>query len=113
MASVLLQAGTAEVVDATGGGNIYPGGFLQGWKASGDVFEASVYGYVAASFAVEQIGLPAWELSGGEETWNGVRVIRRLDEYREKLRLFKRDWRILLRRMQDTKANLANDICED
>jgi len=53
-------------------------------------FEASVCGHVAASFAVEQIGLPAWELSGGEETWNGVRVMRRLDGYREKLRLFKR-----------------------
>jgi hypothetical protein len=49
-----------------------------------------VYEHVAASFAVEQIGLPAWGMSGGEETWNGVRVIRRLDEYREKLRLVKR-----------------------
>lgn len=28
--------------------------------------------------------------SGGCKTWNGVRVIRRLDEYREKLRLVKR-----------------------
>jgi sugar/nucleoside kinase (ribokinase family) len=37
------ETGTAEVIDATGGGNTYLGGFLQGWKASGGVFEA--YGY--------------------------------------------------------------------
>jgi bifunctional ADP-heptose synthase (sugar kinase/adenylyltransferase) len=107
------EAGTAEVFDATGGGNTYLGRSLQSWKASGDVFEASVYGHVAASFAVEQIGLPAWELSGGEEMWNGVRVIRRLDQYREKLKLFKRGLRTLLRRMQDTKASLAKDRCGD
>ena len=93
------EAGAAEVVDATSGGNTYLEGFLQSWKASGDIFEGSVYAHVAASFAVKKIGLPAWEMSGGEETWNGVGLMRRLDGYREKLGLFKRGWRTLLRRM--------------
>jgi len=74
-----------KVVDPTGGGNTYLGGFIAGWKASGDITEASMYGNVAASFAIEQIGLPSCEVSDGEEMWNGTRVMERLSQYRERL----------------------------
>ncbi|KAI4619986.1 hypothetical protein J4E80_004511 [Alternaria sp. BMP 0032] len=79
------QSSATKVVDPTGGGNTYLGGFIEGWKASRDITEASMYGNVAASFAIEQIGLPSCEAGDGEETWNGVRVMQRLSEYKEQL----------------------------
>lgn len=79
--------GDGKVVDPTGAGNAFLGGFMQGWIASRDILEGSVYGSVAASFALEQIGLPRCEESGGgEERWNGVRVWDRIGEYKDKLR---------------------------
>jgi sugar/nucleoside kinase (ribokinase family) len=46
------------VVDTTGAGNAYCGGFLAGYIQTGDVLTAAQYGAVAASFLVEQVGLP-------------------------------------------------------
>jgi len=55
-------------------------------KTSGDVEEASIWGNVAASFAVEQVGLPYLTRSekrkGQTEMWNGTDVEERLVEYR-------------------------------
>ena len=79
------ESSAVKVVDPTGGGNTYLGGFIAGWKTSGDITEASMYGNVAASFAIEQIGLPSCEVNDGEEMWNGTRVMARLSEYRERL----------------------------
>ena len=79
------ESSVTKVVDPTGGGNTYPGGFIAGWKASGDITEASMYGNVAASFAIKQIGLPSCEVSDGEEMWNGIQVMERLSEYKERL----------------------------
>ncbi|KAI4638540.1 hypothetical protein J4E93_010095 [Alternaria ventricosa] len=79
------EPSAVKVIDPTGGGNTYLGGFIAGWKASGDIHEASMYGNVAASFAIEQIGLPSCEVSDGEEIWNGTRVMERLAEYRARL----------------------------
>lgn len=45
--------------DPTGAGNAFCGGFLAGWVESGDLCQAGLYGAVAASFLVEQVGLPA------------------------------------------------------
>jgi len=45
------------VVDVTGAGNTYCGAFLVGWLETGDVRRAAYYGAVAASFALEQIGV--------------------------------------------------------
>jgi len=47
-----------EVVDVTGAGNAYCGGFLVGYVETGDVRMAAMYGAVSASFAVEQFGIP-------------------------------------------------------
>jgi sugar/nucleoside kinase (ribokinase family) len=46
------------VVDPTGAGNAFGGGFLAGWVLTGNLRLAGQYGGVAASFLVEQVGLP-------------------------------------------------------
>lgn len=48
-----------SVIDTTGAGNAFCGGFLAGWVQTGDLRLAGLYGTVAASFLVEQVGLPA------------------------------------------------------
>ena len=47
-----------EVIDPTGAGNAFCGGFLAGWVQTGNLESAGLFGVVAASFMVEQIGLP-------------------------------------------------------
>lgn len=48
----------AQVVDQTGAGNTYCGAFLVGWmRSGGDLLTAACYGAVAASFALEVIGV--------------------------------------------------------
>lgn len=53
-----IPAVATTVVDPTGAGNAFCGGFLAGWVQTGDLRQAGLYGVVAASFLVEQIGLP-------------------------------------------------------
>ncbi|KAL8631387.1 hypothetical protein Q9189_002897 [Teloschistes chrysophthalmus] len=81
-----------RVVDPTGGGNTFLGAFCIGFLKSpnadrADRFEeAALYGTVAASFAIEQVGVPVLTHSAtGEELWNDVTVKQRLDEYGRKL----------------------------
>lgn len=45
-----------EVVDVTGAGNAFCGGFLVGYATSGDILQAGKYGSVSSSFAIEQYG---------------------------------------------------------
>jgi sugar/nucleoside kinase (ribokinase family) len=45
-----------EIVDQTGAGNTYCGGFVVGWCRHHDLVMAGCYGAVAASFALETIG---------------------------------------------------------
>ncbi|KAI8365754.1 Ribokinase-like protein [Blakeslea trispora] len=48
-----------RVVDVTGAGNTFCGGFAYGWvKTKGDACASAYYGAVAASYAVEQVGVP-------------------------------------------------------
>jgi sugar/nucleoside kinase (ribokinase family) len=47
-----------DVVDVTGAGNAYCGGFLVGYLETDDIATAAMYGAVSASFAVEQFGIP-------------------------------------------------------
>jgi sugar/nucleoside kinase (ribokinase family) len=47
-----------SVVDPTGAGNAFLGGAAMGYLEHGDFLQAAAYGSVAASFAVETIGLP-------------------------------------------------------
>lgn len=71
----------AKVVDPTGGGNGFLGGLAIGLVRTGDVVEASKCGNVAASFMIEQVGVPVLETEEGVERWNGVIVQERMDEY--------------------------------
>jgi sugar/nucleoside kinase (ribokinase family) len=73
-----------KVKDPTGGGNAFCGGFCAGYIFErGDFMEAAKYGNVAASFVIEQFGLPRLEygLSGRKEVWNGDTVMHRRHIY--------------------------------
>lgn len=49
-----------KIVDQTGAGNTFCGGFMVGWlRSHGDLREAGCYGAVAASFALENVGVLA------------------------------------------------------
>ncbi|KAJ3077952.1 hypothetical protein HDU99_000859, partial [Rhizoclosmatium hyalinum] len=72
-----------NVVDVTGAGNAFLGGFMVGLKESGgDILESVLYGSVAASFVVQQFGPPirSYMVIDGrdEEQWNGDFVRERL-----------------------------------
>ena len=53
-----IPAAPARVVDVTGAGNSYAGGFLVGYARTGDPRLAGLHGAVSASFTVEQFGMP-------------------------------------------------------
>ncbi|MDL1899236.1 hypothetical protein FBR02_00520 [Anaerolineae bacterium CFX9] len=46
-----------EVIDVTGAGNTFCGGFHVGWVRTGDLRQALAYGAVAGSFSIETIGV--------------------------------------------------------
>ncbi|KAK4540348.1 hypothetical protein LTR36_009305 [Oleoguttula mirabilis] len=73
------------VVDATGAGNAFLGAFAIGWQESGSYVEAAKYGQVAASFVIEQVGLPVRFGHGELELWNCCAVRERLAVYRARL----------------------------
>ncbi|MCL4830522.1 MAG: hypothetical protein KJZ95_24410 [Caldilinea sp.] len=53
-----IPAVKTTVVDPVGAGNAYCGALLVGWLETGDLRRAGMYASVAASFLVEQHGLP-------------------------------------------------------
>ena len=76
------------VVDPTGGGNGFLGGFALGLVRTDNIIDAAAWGNVAASFCIEQVGPPRLTRSqsdGGNENWNGCDVMERLEEYRARL----------------------------
>ncbi|RTE71865.1 hypothetical protein BHE90_013729 [Fusarium euwallaceae] len=81
------EATSPQVVDTTGAGNAFLGGFTLGLQKINDLREAAVLGTVAASFALEQIGLPQYMAasSTSAETWNGTRVASRVVEFKQRL----------------------------
>ena len=78
---------TQKVVDPTGGGNAFLGGYCMGLLSDPvpdrTPFEqGAIYGSVAASFAIEQVGMPKLtRTSDGQEFWNGVSVDDRLADF--------------------------------
>lgn len=85
--SIWLRAyhtSSEKVVDPTGGGNGFLGGFAVGLVRTGSVEEAALWGSVAASFAIEQIGMPSLGQDSNGETWNGVHVFERLAEFKKR-----------------------------
>ncbi|EME48140.1 hypothetical protein DOTSEDRAFT_86468 [Dothistroma septosporum NZE10] len=79
---------SSKVVDPTGGGNGFLGGLSVGLVSTGmNVVEAARWGSVAASFCIEQVGMPNLETttrSVESEKWNCVTVLDRLDRYRNR-----------------------------
>jgi len=53
-----IPAVSVPVVDVTGAGNSYCGGFLVGYAQAGDPRMGGLCGAVSASFTIEQFGLP-------------------------------------------------------
>lgn len=80
-----------KVIDPTGGGNGFLGGLAVGLVRGGEMpgvhnlGEAAMWGSIAASFAIEQVGMPVLRETEDGETWNGVQVKDRLAEYRQLL----------------------------
>jgi cytidine kinase len=65
--AVHIPAVPVRVVDPVGAGNAYCGGFLAGWMETMDLRLAGLYGSVAASFLVEQVGVPVCSPAVREE----------------------------------------------
>ncbi|KAI6364509.1 hypothetical protein MCOR25_005640 [Pyricularia grisea] len=87
------DAAAGRIVDPTGGGNTFLGGLTVALGRGKAVEDAAVWASVAASFAIEQIGMPSLGVdSQGIETWNGVRVSTRLEEYSKRLGLDPKDY---------------------
>ena len=81
-----------KVADPTGGGNAFLGGYCIGllmkeWRNLGlTEFEgAALPGSIAASFAIEQPGLPKLTYREGKELWNGEQSLDRLDVMRKRV----------------------------
>jgi sugar/nucleoside kinase (ribokinase family) len=70
-----IPAYSVPVVDPTGAGNAFCGGFVAGWVESGDLRQAGLCGVVAASFLLEQVGLPATGPDWREEARRRLLVI--------------------------------------
>lgn len=90
------ESGSRRVVDPTGGGNAFLGGLAVG-LVRGDqslraenLKEASIWASIAASFAIEQVGMPTLinDRDGRTcELWNGESVQARLALYRDRLHM--------------------------
>lgn len=75
-----------KVVDPTGGGNTFLGGLAVALARGKGLEEAAAWGSVAASFAIEQVGPPILGKDDvGDETWNGVRVDDRFEDFKTRL----------------------------
>lgn len=78
---------SSKIVDPTGAGNAFLGALTAVLQRGHCLSEAASFGNIAASFALEQIGLPKLEfLSSGAETWNGDQYMRRLEEYKDRIK---------------------------
>ncbi|PPJ49986.1 hypothetical protein CBER1_04734 [Cercospora berteroae] len=78
------SSGSQSVINTTGAGNAFLGAFAIGYQETGSYAEAGKYGAVAASFVVEQVGLPTLTSEDVRELWNGESAEHRLEEYRRR-----------------------------
>lgn len=68
-----------KVIDPTGGGNSFLGGFCLAYTATQDLKIANICGNIAAGCIIEQIGVPKFDHQTRE--WNGQTFRQRLDTY--------------------------------
>ncbi|KAJ6629207.1 Ribokinase-like protein [Mycena sp. CBHHK59/15] len=72
-----------KIVDVTGAGNSFLGGLAAGLLLeNGDIYQATFYASVSASFTIEQGSLPSISTVTGSKEWNGDHPARRLNELR-------------------------------
>lgn len=77
-----------KIVDITGAGNAFLGGYAIGFNETQDVISAACYGIVSASFVLEQIGTPEIVTKTGvigAELWNNENPRKRLQLYKSRL----------------------------
>lgn len=74
-----------KAVDPTGGGNTFLGGLAIALARGESLEDAAAWGSIAASFAIEQVGMPVLETCDDGEKWNGVSVKDRLEEFKARL----------------------------
>jgi hypothetical protein len=75
-----------KVVDPTGGGNTFLGGLSVALARGQKLEDAVAWASVAASFAIEQVGMPSLATDvNGTETWNGEEVHQRVLEFQRRL----------------------------
>ncbi|PHH67909.1 hypothetical protein CDD82_1011 [Ophiocordyceps australis] len=76
---------SANVVDPTGGGNAFLGGLAVALARGLNLQDAACWGIIAASFAIEQIGMPLLATDrNGNEMCNGKNVLERLHDYKSR-----------------------------
>ncbi|KAL4081913.1 Ribokinase-like protein [Scleroderma yunnanense] len=75
-----------KVIDVTGAGNSFLGGLAAGLLlGGGDIYEATLYAAVSASFVIEQGGLPTLRMTPeGVEVWNNDVPMRRVGALRQR-----------------------------
>jgi len=71
----------SRIVDVTGAGNSFLGGLSAGLElVNGDIYGATFYATVSASFVIEQSGLPVLTQDDDSSVqWNNDSPIRRLE----------------------------------
>lgn len=79
------KAGSDQIIDATGTNNAFVGAFTVSMQRGDNFIEAACCGIIAASFAIQQDGLPSVDWVDGVEMWNGENFVARLQKYREEL----------------------------
>ena len=87
------KAWTSKIVDPTGAGNAFLGGFCVGIldvmpQGRTEFEQGAIYGSVAASFVIEQVGMPSMShTEDGKELWNGEAVDERMAKFCKRLPL--------------------------
>lgn len=77
----------SRVVDPTGGGNSFLGGLAVALARGESIERAVEWSSISASFAIEQVGMPVLGMNdAGMETWNGIVVRDRLEEFQARVR---------------------------
>ncbi|KAI9683394.1 MAG: hypothetical protein M1829_005466 [Trizodia sp. TS-e1964] len=80
-----------KIVDPTGAGNAFLGALALALVQSElylgleTLRQAVIWGSIAASLAIEQIGLPLLSTSSNSETWNNIKVRDRVEEYEARI----------------------------
>lgn len=70
----------SRVVDVTGGGNSFCGGFMIGYYLTKDPIIGGVFGNIVSGCIIEKLGPPVRD----GDLWNGTNVIDRLEMYLNK-----------------------------